>query len=457
MNVIVIVLDSLRADHVGCYGSRIRTPSLDAFATESALFTQAISESLPTLPCRTTWWTGRAGFPFRPWQQFEHSDVLLAEVLWDQGYTSALVSDVYHMHKPVYNCGRGFDTVAWVRGQEYDPWIVDPRIPVDLSRHRLRGDESDALWQPRFEQYLRNMSVVRGEEDYFCPRVMKEAMRWLDEQVIAQRRKDHLFLWIDSFDPHEPWDPPDPWRTMYDPDYTGQELIDPVPGDIAGYLTPREVEHIKALYAGEVTFVDKWVGVFLQRVRDLGLYENSLIMITSDHGEPLGEHGYIRKARPENHEQLVHIPWLIRHPQGWGAGQRLAALAQPTDMLPTIMDCLGLPLPLQQTFRAPTRTMFPQDMPIASTTVELHGVSLLPLLRGEAETVRDYAYSGHYGRQWAIRDAQWAYLLNIDGSAPPQLYDRQRDPAEQHNLVAERAEVAAALELQLRRWVASLR
>ncbi|MDH7570100.1 MAG: sulfatase-like hydrolase/transferase, partial [Armatimonadota bacterium] len=122
MNVIVVVTDSLRRDHLGCYGNRwIQTPCIDAFAQEGALFEEAYSEGLPTLPTRTAWWTGRFTFPFRGWQHFELSDALLAEVLWSRGYTTALITDVYHLHKPGMNCGRGWDTVQFIRGQEYDP------------------------------------------------------------------------------------------------------------------------------------------------------------------------------------------------------------------------------------------------------------------------------------------------------------------------------------------------
>ncbi|MGD8239468.1 MAG: sulfatase-like hydrolase/transferase, partial [Armatimonadota bacterium] len=98
MNVIVVIADSLRVDHLGCYGNEwIRTPHLDALAAESTRFMHAYSEGLPTLPTRTAFWTGRFTFPFRGWQHLEHDDILLAEVLWDQGYTSALITDVYHM------------------------------------------------------------------------------------------------------------------------------------------------------------------------------------------------------------------------------------------------------------------------------------------------------------------------------------------------------------------------
>ena len=451
MNVIVIVADSLRADHVGCYGSPVQTPSLDRLAAEGTLFAQAYSENLPTLPCRTAWWTGLYLFTKRGWQHFEPWDYLLAEVLWDKGFTSALVTDVYHMHKPVYNCGRGFDTVQWIRGQEYDPWIIDDSIEVDLSqRHRLRGDESDPLWEQRFTQYLRNVSGVQGEEDYFVARVVKSAIRWLDE--VAQKQKDNLFLWVDCFDPHEPWDPPSPYREMYDPDYTGQELIDPVPGPVEGYMTAAELRHTLALYAGEVSFVDKWVGVLLDRLRELGLYDNSLIMFTSDHGEPFGEHGIIRKAAPWGYEELAHIPWIVRCPGGVGEGMTPDCLVQPPDMMPTILDALGISTRLTLPYRAPIRHTFPQDMTTAITEIDLHGRSLLPILRGEEQSIRDFAVTAHHGAQWSFRTAEWTYLLNLRGERPPELYDRQADRSEQNNVLASNKEVADQLELRLRRF-----
>lgn len=441
MNVIVIIADSLRRDHLGCYGnSWIRTPHIDQFATECALFDEAYSEGLPTLPTRTAWWTGRFTFPFRGWQPFELSDALLAEVLWSRGYTTALITDVYHMHKPGMNCGRGWDTVRFIRGQEYDPYIVDPRIVVDLSAtHKLRGDDSDALWRPRFEQYLRNCSVRESEEDYFVAQVVRAGIEWLE----AQRKNDRLFLWLDCFDPHEPWDPPAPFDTLYDSDYQGVALIDPVPGPVDGYLSERELQHVRALYAGEVSFVDKWIGIFLDAVRRLGLMENTLIVFTADHGEPLGEHGFVRKARPENWEELVHIPLLIRHPDGLGARQRVPAIVETCDLMPTILDVLGIEGTVES--------------PLHQSSPPMHGKSLLPLLQGEAETVRDYAYIGHHRRSWNIRNAEWSYHLWLDGRRAPCLFHRPTDPGEQHNVLPQNRAIGDSLELELRRFVAQLR
>ncbi len=431
MNVIVIVLDSLRADHVGAYGGTVQTPHMDRLAAESALFENAYAENLPTFPCRTAWWTGQFLFPSRGWTPLKESDRTLAEALYSQGMRSALISDTYHFHKPAYNPGRGFDTVEFIRGQEYDPWVVTP-VAVDLDRfHRLRGDASDDRWKSCFTQYLRNRTRFETEEDHCAPRTFAAAMQWLER--VASHQQDDLFLWLDSFSPHEPWDPPEPYRSQYDPDYTGQELIDPVPGAVEGYLTPAEVRHTHALYCGVVTLVDTWMGRLLDKLKALGLWDNSLIMVMSDHGEPFGEHGIIRKAGAWNHDYLTRIPWIIRHPEGLGAGQRFSGFAQPPDLLPTILDALGL-----------------------ETDLPLQGSSLMPVLRGERAAVRDFAVSGWHNRQWSIRTEEWAFFLDVGAGLPHRLYHRQQDPAEREDLVAREPDVADRLELRLRRFAAQV-
>ena len=435
MNVIVVITDSLRADHVGCYGNPwIQTPNIDRFAGEATLFEQAYSEGLPTMPTRTAFWTGRYTFPFRGWQPFELDDVLLAEVLWDQGFTSALITDVYHMHKPRFNCGRGFDYVQFIRGQEYDPFIVDPTIPVDLTeRHKLRVGGDD-FWKERFEQYLRNISGWnwwKSDEDHFVAQVVKAGIQWLE----TRKGQDHTFLWLDCFDPHEPWDPPEPYNRMYCPDYQGKDLIDPVPGFVEGYLTDEELRNVKAQYAGEVTMLDKWIGIFFDELRRMGYFDNSLIIYTTDHGEPFGEHGIVRKARPWPYEELSHIPFILRHPEGVGHGTQVDALIQTSDLMPTILDFLHV--------------KGPEGM---------HGKSLLPLVSDGCDQHWEYAYSGMYGRSWSIKNHDWSYYLWLDGSEKerPELYDRKTDVGEQVNLSDQEPELADHLELQMRRFVADL-
>jgi len=464
VNVIVIITDSLRVDHVGCYGSYVKTPNIDRLASEGVKFTHAYSENLPTMPTRRGWWTGKYHFHEAGWQPFTTDDYLLAEILWDQGYNSAFITDVYHMHKPVYNCGRGFDTTVFVRGQEYDPWIVDPKIKVNVDEspiHRLRGGEGregDNLWRERFEQYLKNCTVRNTEENFYCARTVKEAIRWLE--YVTKKQKDKLFLWVDIFDPHEPWDPPAPYDRMYkDKNYKGPDLVDPVPGDVEGYLTPEEVQNTKNLYAGEVTFVDKWVGILLDALKDTAIYDNSLIMHTTDHGEPFGEHGFIRKARPHNYEELIHIPWIMRLPNAVRRGIQIDSIVQTVDMLPTILEALNIRSDkLTLKFTEPDQSgksenIFPQDLVTRQRRQVLGGCNLLPLIDGKIDEVRDIAFGGHHNREWYARTKEWTYLLPIDNSRPPELYYKDNDPLEQNNIINEHPEIASGLELELRRFV----
>ena len=342
------------------------------------------------------------------------------------------------MHRPPYNCGRGFDTAVFVRGQEYDPWITGD-IEVDVTEfHRMRGDETDEVFGPRFVQYLKNRTAFKTEEDHCAPRVIKEAVHWLDH--VTETAMDNLFLWVDSFSPHEPWDPPEPFRSMYDPGYTGQELIDPVPGDIEGYMTDDERAHTKALYGGCVTLVDKWVGILLDRIRELGLYDNSIIMFTSDHGEPFGEHGYIRKCRHFCYDYLAHIPWIVRMP-GAEPG-RNSSFVQPPDLMPTALDALGFD------FSGTVRSDWAIDGN-PNLRTELTGTSILPVITGEKEQVRDCAVSAFHGRHWSIRTEEWTLLKNLQGEKEKLLFNRSDDPAEKNNLVDSQPEVAQELEEKL--------
>ncbi len=456
MNVIVIVADSFRYDHLGLTGSSpAQTPNLDALAAEAALFDNCYAEGLPTIPARTAMWQGRFTLPFRFWQPFEHADLTLAEWLWDKGWTSALITDVYHMHKPGMNLGRGFDEVYFIRGQEYDPWITaapEQFIQEGLRRH-FKPSPADpdyvARWRENFVQYLRNISVRQSEDDYFVARVVKTAIQWLERH----QGRDKLFLWVDCFDPHEPWDPPEDLKRKYDPDYQGLDIIDPVPDVVAGYLTDVEMRHIQRLYAAEVEFVDRWVGKLLDAARALGYFDNSLIIFTSDHGEPLNDHGIVRKCRPWNYEELAHVPLIVRPPGGFSATRRINGFVQHPDLFPTICQAADVPLPDGIT-----------------------GTSFWPMVTGDAEAIRDFAVSGHHRASWSIRTDRWTFHMLLrrmpqspagpDGrdlgkaarfGQPRELFDRAADRAEQHNIIDQYPDVADKLELQLRRFMADLK
>ncbi len=459
MNVIVILADSLRADHLGCYGNKwIKTPNLDRFAAEATVFEKAYSEGLPTLPTRTAMFTGRYTFPFRGWGPLQPNDLPIAEILWERGYKTALITDVYHMHKPGMCYERGFDLVQFIRGQEGDPQVVMKKKPRGLPKG-YKTDGKDIAVRDQMRQYHANTAHWKSDEDHFIAQVVKAGIHFLE----SQRERDNIFLWLDCFDPHEPWDPPAPYDRMYDPAYKGPVITQPIPGPVKGYLTPAEVRNIQAQYAGEVTMVDKWIGIFLDRVRELGMYDNTLILFTTDHGEPLGEgrwgHGIMRKARPWPYEELSHIPFILRHPKGHGHGKRVKGFAQTCDVAPTALGYLGIPAP-----------------------PAMQGKSLLPMVTGAAEKLRDFALSGFYLRAWSIRTETHSYILwlpktpQVQKSMPgtlgaisctlvgtletpqkPELYDLRKDPHELNNIIDKTPEIADEMELTLRRFVAMLR
>jgi arylsulfatase A-like enzyme len=435
MNVIVLVADSFRADHLGCYGNKwIRTPNLDHFAAESALFKYSYPENIPTVPARVTWFTGQYHFPFRGWQPFELDDTTLAEYLWAKGFKSAMITDVFHFHRPGFNITRGFDFVQFIRGQESDPFVLDESIEVDMDKYH-KHDGVDEVWTRQTMNYLRNRAHWKSEEDHFVAQVVKAGMKWLGEI----KTRDNLFLWLDCFDPHEPWDPPREYTDLYDPGYEGKEIINPIVREVEGYLTPQELNHIKALYAGEITLVDKWLGIFLDYLRSEGFFQNSIIIFTSDHGEPLGERGIIRKARHWLFEELMRIPFLIYTP---GAKPVISnAVAQTCDLMPTVLDFLGIDNP---------------DW--------VEGQSLLPVIRGEKANLRDFAYCGAYRHAWTIRNAEWNFTCYLTPQKPAggfcpskrELYHLADDPREQQNVIEKFDDVAAQLEHLLFRFVIDL-
>ena len=405
MNVIVIMLDSLRPDHLGFYGNEwIKTPNLDRFAGESTVFEKAYAEGLPTLPVRTALFTGMYTLMRRGWQHLEPRDVTLAEVLWSRGYDSALISDTTPMHWPGMAYERGFDHIEFIRGQLTDPYVSDPKIRIDLSKWSRKNyltskDKED------FVQYLKNRASWRREEDHFIARVVKAGINWL-RGMVERGRCDKIFLWLDAFDPHEPWDPPERYYKLYEvKDYDDPPIINPsIYGERGGSIEnfrEQEIRHIRAQYAGEVTLVDKWIGVFLEKVKELGFWENSLIILLSDHGEPLGEHGIIRKVRPWPYEELSRIVLAVHHPEGIGRGRRVETFVQTVDVPPTILDFLGIS----------------EGRGSMEVSLKTQGASLKPLIEGEIEWIRNFAIAGFYRRSWSIRNEEYSFYLWSLGDA----------------------------------------
>lgn len=423
MNVIIVVLDSLRADHVGCYGNDwIRTPTLDRLARESITFTRAFPESLPTIPMRRALHTGCRTWPFHDWapqrgdivraygwQRIPEDQVTMPEILEREGYHTAFITDAYHQFKPSMNFHRGFRQWRWVRGQELDLYGSRALVKTDEAEAVMPSGlsaEAAGYLLPLVTQHLANQRLRRSEEDYQAPRVFREAMEWLEEN----RGVEPFFLLVDSFDPHEPWDPPREYVDLYDPGYRGREVITPRYGP-SDYLSEAELRHMRALYAGEVTMVDRWLGLFLDRACDLGMLDNTLLIVTSDHGHQLGEHGLTGKVSWGLWYELMDVPLFLWFPDGARAGTRVDSFAQHQDIAPTVLKALGV------------EPFAPMD-----------GIDLVALAEGRVAP-RDYVISGFNNYAW-YRDDRHVYIGRNDG-AHPQLFDLSADPLQHHDLSAE--------------------
>ena len=433
MNIVVVCLDTFRADLIGRGDlSFVQTPNLDAFARESAIFDRAFGEGQPTLQMRRGFFTGRRSFPWRynvdrrghvhhaaGWHKIPADQDTVAEILLSRGYFTGLVADTYHMFKPTMNYTRGFLTWDFIRGQETDAWrggTID-MIADKLQRH--------SRWQPgeqandlRLIRYLWNQRDRAHEEDYSCAKVFRSAARWLEDN----HRNTPFFLWVDSFDPHEPWDPPAEYVDRYAPGYGGIDFIFP----ISEGATPSEQERIKALYYGEVTLVDRWLGHLFDQIDALKLWDDTLVVVTCDHGTQLMEHGRFGKSNADLHPFNTQLIWLMRHPDG-PRGSHIPGFVQSHDLLPTLLNLT--------------------DIPYAN----VDGQDIWPLVTGEREAVRDHVVigwsefaAGNATGRCSVRDNNWNYVVAVGREDPaPELYDLEQDPKEVHNVHDLRPDIVA--------------
>src|SRR5919112_3651129 len=350
MNVILVILDSLRKDHVGIYGNdRVRTPSLNALAGQSLRFTRAYPESIPTLCARRAIHTGLRTWPFRNWdppegedfmpagwQQIPEEQTTISEILEEQGFNTVLLSDTHHMFKASMNFQRGFKVFDWIRGQERDGYR--PVMGVSQEKvDQMTVPGNSRSMEDKVRQYLANTQDRKSEEDWFAPRVFSMASDFLK----TADRGQPFFLVVDCFDPHEPWDPPDRYVSPYDDGYDGPEPTVPEYSD-AGWIDERELERMRALYAGEVTMTDRWFGRFIDTLDSSDFAKETLLVVLSDHGVALGEHDATGKPFWALYPELTDIPFFVRHPDGDRAGETSDFFASTHDVAPTILGLLGL-------------------------------------------------------------------------------------------------------------------
>jgi len=421
-NAVVVLLDSLNRHLLGSYGSQeFATPNLDAFAARSVRFTNHYTGSLPCLPARHDILCGALDFPWKPWGSIELWEDAITVPLREAGVTTMLVSDHPHLFE-MGGENLHVDFTAWdyQRGHESDPWKTRP----------------DPSWAgaPMFGRthmaYDKSRGWFRDEADFPGPRTMQAAATWLDDNAGWH---DRFLLFVDEFDPHEPFDTPEPYASMYDPAWEGPHLIWPPYAKAArrdGILDDAQARQIRAQYGAKLTMIDHWFGRIVDALDRNDLWSTTSVIVCTDHGHYLGEGDRWGKPAVPVHQTLGHIPLLVHWPQRDGngddaagssvvAGQSIDALTTSVDLFATLADQFAV------TDRVRQRT---------------HGRSLVPLLRGEVDQVRDHVLTGVWGREVHYIDGCHKYVrAPVGDNAPISMWSNRWSTMPTHVLTNQQA------------------
>jgi len=354
LNVILFTIDTLRADHLECYGyDKVKSPQINRLAKEGILFEHNIAQAPLTLPSHSSI---LGGF------YLDENHLTLAESLKNKGYATGAFVAAFVLDSR-WGLDQGFDTY-------YDNFDLTKYKTVSLDSVQRRGDE-----------------------------VLAEVYKWVENQ--SQQK---FFAWIHLYDPHTPYDPPEPYKT----EYMGSRF---------------------RLYDGEIAYVDQLIGEFRDFMEKKNLFDKTLIIFTADHGESLGEH------RESAHgffiyDSDIRVPLIIRFPEGKFAGHVISSQVKSIDIMPTVLHLLD------------------EEMPES-----VQGESLLSLiLENETQDERS-AYSETY---WPRYHYGWSELKSLRKGrykfidAPrPELYDTLEDPGEVNNLVNEKASLGHEMKKEL--------
>lgn len=415
-NVVVVLLDSLNRHHLGAYGgTEFATPNLDRFAARATTFLRHVTGSLPCMPARHDILCGALDFLWRPWGSIELWEQPITADLRHAGVTTMLVTDHPHLFETGgENYHTDFGGWDYVRGHEGDPWKtwLDPSwigVPAPPALdggwwlRRRFGEHA-----PRLDRaYDRTRTHYREETDFPGPQTMTAAATWLADAA-RHGRDGRWLLFVDEFDPHEPFDTPPEWTGRYeDVPWEGERIIWPpyvVGGKAGGFLSEAEGRHVRANYGAKLSMIDHWFGRMLDQLDADGAWDDTAVIVCTDHGHYLGEErddgqgnrvDLWGKPGVPQFRPLGHIPLMIHWP-GVEGGRVCDALTTNVDLHATIADAFGV-TPSHRT----------------------HGRSLVPLLTGEAVSVRDWAIGGVFGNWVQVTDGRRVYARAPEGENFP--------------------------------------
>ena len=372
MKCVFIVLDTVRRDFLSAYGNDwVHTPSLDRLAERGVVFDNHWVGSLPCMPARREFMTGRYNFIYRGWGPIEpYDDTLPGELRKHDVFTHLLTDHYHYFELGGENYHTAFNTWDFFRGQENDWW----------ASHVDRMALPDHLGQLT-QQSFGNRKLQQREEDFSGPKTAQSAIEWLK----TNQATDDWFLQVEIFDPHAPFYCTEEYRAMYQDDYDGPFYDWPSYDEV--HESPEAIAHIRKCYAGLLTMTDHWVGRIFDTLDDLGIWDDTLVVFTTDHGTMLAEHDFWMKNIMPLYNEIVRIPLIASFPGNNGAGTRTAALTQTIDLMPTFLDYFDVPPP-----------------------PHVQGCSLRGVPDGE--TTRGDGIFGYFGMAMNVTDGRYVYMRN---------------------------------------------
>jgi arylsulfatase A-like enzyme len=438
LNVLLIVTDSTRRDFVSIYdGDKLAdTPNLDALGKEGLVFDRAVPEAMPTVAVRRALLTGTRSFPFRDWKvapklpQFPGWSPIppykriFTEYLGDAGIETAYVTDNPFLVGPRFERFRGtLDTSKSIYDQaEYRVWNIGVDKDKRATREQIANYLLPALEGTEAEARIKEnvgFNSGRSGDQLSGARTLKAGMEVLREL----KDKQPFFLGVDAFDPHEAWNVPTAFKLRFPP-HEGVEPILPfkTPNSKIESLdvTQDQIDRVRELYAGELTYIDAWIGRLLNLLDDLGLADRTVVYYLSDHGILLGEHDRLGKDGSMLGKEIHSVPYMIRHPEGKRAGDRSDYFASTHDVAPTILSFQGLTVP-----------------------GKMDGEDLSVMFDGADPPERDH-WSTAYSANVAAGDGRWLLIADNQGKER-RLYDSEKDPAEEDDVASDNPDVVDRL------------
>jgi len=439
-NILLIVLDSARASNFSSYGYfRPTTPHLDRFAQEGVLFEQAIAEGCWSLPVHTSLFTGLYplchgvttakdalpdGFP------------TLARLLGDNGYqTCCFTNNAY-----ISSCSglvQGFEVVDEIWRLLQKRGVERPLGLRVIKRLEKYGRLSQALIRLiKFSRRMRKMLRQQKQKTDSGAQLTNERIQqWLTD---GWDRKRPFFMFVNYMEVHERYDPPHPYDQRFMPSrFSARRVaqVSPNKSEVLSFRNKRREEDLqilRALYDGELNYIDFKLSELFQFLTSRGIFDDTVIVVTADHGDSLGEHGHLGH-RMALFDELVHVPLMIRYPRLFPAGSRVPFQVQLADLVPTFLELAGVSIDVSRMNHFHSLRTLPQQ-------------EIRPFTVAENTAVK--SQNGVIARM--IRTRQYKYIWKSNGQH--ELYNLVKDPVESYNLINSEPEVARSLQGELEEW-----